>query len=111
MPLETIASKTSHILEAVALYGGFALVGGVSRVVLGLDEGETLKGAFCRYMLVALPVGVLTGWGSEALTNHEFFPYAAAYVAGTAAYNVVRYISNYTIKDFINLIKLMRGNK
>ena len=105
MPLET---RIMHIFEAVVLYGGFALLGGVSRVVLGLDDGETFKGAVLRYMLVALPVGVLAGWGLEGVTSHEFIPYAAAYVAGTAAYNIVHYISRYSIQDFI---KLLRGLK
>ena len=109
MPLDTLTSKTTHLIEAIFLYGGFALVGGVSRVILGLDEGETLKGAFLRYVFAALPVGVLAGWGMEGMTSHEFLPYATAYVAGTAAYNIVRYISKYNVQDFISLIKLMRG--
>jgi len=103
--------KLKSILEAGILYGGFALLGGISRVILGLEEGETLKGALLRYLFAALPVGILAGWGTEGLTPYEFFPYAAAYIAGTTSYNVVLYTSKHSFNDLIKLIKSYKREK
>lgn len=101
---EVAESRVKQLVSACVLYGGLALLGGLTRVALGIQKGESVKNAILKYGLVSLPVGVLTGWGAESICTAEFFPFAVSFLAGHISYNIVTHIEQNTTKWFIQII-------
>lgn len=102
------ASALKKVFNAIVLYGGFALLGGVIKIAFGIQNGESFLNATIKYGLVCLPMGVLCGWGAESLNINEVVPFAAAFLAGHASYNIV---TNIELKTSTWLLQLLSGGK
>lgn len=110
---EEFLVKGKNLISAVILFGAPAVMGGISRVLLGVDGNSDMKGEIIRHAFIALPIGVCAGWAADAYFTVEAFPYAAAFAAGTVAANIARAWalkgSDFVIKAIID--QLSRGKK
>ena len=96
--------KLKAICSMIMLYGGFAIMGGITRIVLGVQNGETIKNAILKYSIISLPVGVLSGWGAEELAVAEFFPFAVAFLSGHISYNIITAVEQRSTKWLIEIL-------
>jgi hypothetical protein len=98
-------------LDVEAVFGLLAASGGIARIVTGTSSDPRVSwwGEMARIIFVAMPIGVIAGHWTKAVSQSEILPYAASFTAGVISLNIVRFLLS--TEGFSLIRNLIGGSK